>query len=147
MFRSFILSAFLTLGFGASTSAAPYPPQKLLEPVFVQNIVAKERDPESGDLWYVAGVFLGNGDYVFVRVRAKIYQQYLDVHEQATKAEDRISEFMGGQDFEELFLNKGVTQRIILIAAKFRKEVTSTVLWLIWFSCGQFSAGGQPLCS
>lgn len=64
---------------------------------------------------------------------AKIYQQYLDVHESGAKAEDRISEFMDGQDFEELALNKGVTQRIILIAARFRKEVTSTVLWLLNF--------------
>lgn len=29
--------------------------------------------------------------------------------------------------------NEGVSQRIILIAAKFRKEVTSTVLWLMNF--------------
>jgi hypothetical protein len=31
---------------------------------------------------------------------------------------------------EALFINKGFTQRIILIAANFRKEVTYTVLWL-----------------
>lgn len=63
----------------------------------------------------------------------KIYQQYLDVTEPGTSAEERISEFMDGQDFEEIELNKGVSQRIILIAAKFRKEVTSTVLWLMNF--------------
>ncbi len=63
----------------------------------------------------------------------KIYQQYLDVTEPGTNAEERISDFMDGQDFEEIVLNKGVTQRIILIAAKFRKEVTSTVLWLMNF--------------
>lgn len=63
----------------------------------------------------------------------KIYQQYLDVTEPGTSAEERISDFMDGQDFEEIVLNKGVTQRIILIAAKFRKEVTSTVLWLMNF--------------
>ena len=40
---------------------------------------------------------------------------------------------MDGQDFEEIVLNKGVSQRIILIAAKFRKEVTSNVLWLMNF--------------
>jgi hypothetical protein len=63
----------------------------------------------------------------------KIYQQYLDVHESGAKAEERISDFLDGQDFEEIVLNKGVSQRIILIAAKFRKEVTSTVLWLMNF--------------
>lgn len=62
----------------------------------------------------------------------KIYQQYLDETEPDINAEERISDFMG-KDFEEIELNKGITQRIILIAAKFRKEVTSTVLWLINF--------------
>ena len=64
---------------------------------------------------------------------AKIYQEYLNNAEPGANAEERISEFMDGQDFEELILNEGVSQRIILIAAKFRKEVTSTVLWLMNF--------------
>lgn len=64
---------------------------------------------------------------------AKIFQQYLDLNEPGSNAEDRIAEFLEGQDYEELVLNKGVTQRIILIAARFRKEVTSTVLWLMNF--------------
>lgn len=63
----------------------------------------------------------------------KIYQQYLDINESGSNAEDRISEFMEGQYFEELALNTGASQRVILIAAKFRKEVTSTVLWLMNF--------------
>jgi hypothetical protein len=41
-----------------------------------------------------------------------------------------IAEFLEADDFEEVVLNKGFTQHIILIAANFRKEVTSTVLWL-----------------
>ncbi|GAG84178.1 unnamed protein product, partial [marine sediment metagenome] len=32
---------------------------------------------------------------------------------------------------KDLQLNEGLSQRIILVAAKFRKEVTSTVLWLL----------------
>ena len=38
---------------------------------------------------------------------------------------------MDGQEFEEIDLNEGVSQRIILVAASFRPEVTSTVLWLM----------------
>jgi hypothetical protein len=64
---------------------------------------------------------------------AKIYQEYLNSADPGANAEERISEFMDDQDFEELILNEGVSQRIILIAAKFRKEVTSTVLWLMNF--------------
>ena len=64
----------------------------------------------------------------------KIYQQYLDGTEPGASAEERISDFMDGQAYEEIVLNKSVTQRIILVAAKFRKEVTSTVLWLMNFN-------------
>jgi len=63
----------------------------------------------------------------------KIYQEYLDVNSPDTKAEESLSDFFDGADYEDLNLNKGVTQRIVLIAAKFRKEVTSTVLWLMNF--------------
>ncbi len=36
--------------------------------------------------------------------------------------------FFDADDYEEVTVNRGITQRIILIAANFRKEVTSTVL-------------------
>ena len=62
-----------------------------------------------------------------------IYQDYLDKTNPEGKAEEKLSEFFDESDYEDLNLNKGVTQRIILIAAKFRKEVTSTVLWLLNF--------------
>jgi hypothetical protein len=61
----------------------------------------------------------------------KIYQEHLDKQGKGEKAEDKISDFLDGMDYEEIALNKGVSQRIILIAANFRKEVTSTVLWLM----------------
>jgi hypothetical protein len=61
----------------------------------------------------------------------KIYQDYLDKKNPGDKAEEKLSEFFDDTDYEDLNLNKGVTQRIILIAANFRKEVTSTVLWLL----------------
>ena len=61
----------------------------------------------------------------------KIFQDYLDSASSNLKADEVISEFYDGQDYSEISLNKGLTQRIILVAAKFRKEVTSTVLWLL----------------
>jgi hypothetical protein len=60
-----------------------------------------------------------------------IYQSYLDKYFEDKSAEELLVEFFDGQEYEELELNKGATQRIILVAAKFRKEVTSTVLWLM----------------
>ena len=64
---------------------------------------------------------------------ADIFQDYLNNSKPSANAKEIITEFLDEADFDELELNKGVTQRIILIAAKFRKEVTSTVLWLLNF--------------
>jgi len=59
----------------------------------------------------------------------KIYQAYLGGKE---SAEENISEFMDGAEIDEIHLNQGnSSQRMILVAAKFRKEVTSSVLWLL----------------
>ena len=63
-----------------------------------------------------------------------IYQDFLKSTNLNNKAEEKLSEFFDGTDYEELNLNKGITQRIILTAANFRKEVTSTVLWLLNFN-------------
>ena len=67
----------------------------------------------------------------------KIYQKYLDDIDPGVNAEKKIREFLEKKDDEineELELNKVLTQRIILVAAKFRPEVTSTVLWLLNFN-------------
>ncbi len=61
----------------------------------------------------------------------KIYQEFLDKEAVDQKAEDNLIEFFEANDFAEIAINSGQTQRIILIAANFRKEVTSTVLWLL----------------
>ena len=63
----------------------------------------------------------------------RIYQEFLDKTEPGADARERITEFLDADDYEEVTINRGITQRIILIAANFRKEVTSTVLWLLNF--------------
>jgi hypothetical protein len=63
-----------------------------------------------------------------------IYQEYLSKNNTSELAEEKISEFLNNQEFEEISLNKGSTQRIIMVAGAFRKEVTSTVLWLMNFN-------------
>lgn len=60
-----------------------------------------------------------------------IYQRYLDKVGSGGNAKELIREFLGEEDFEEVVLNPGDDQRLILVAAQFRKEVTSTVLWLL----------------
>lgn len=69
-----------------------------------------------------------------------IYQQYLDKYktslsadlsEESLSASQRIYDFLDAPDLDEVKLNLGNSQRIILVAANFRKEVTSTALWLL----------------
>src|ERR1051326_4470896 len=62
---------------------------------------------------------------------AGVYQQYLDKTGLDGSAEHRICEFLEKEDFSEVILNTGSEQRLIMVAAQFRKEVTSTVLWLL----------------
>ena len=61
----------------------------------------------------------------------KIYQGFLDKQGKNENADENLKEFFGVDDLAELSLNSGQTQRIIMIAGNFRKEVTSTVLWLL----------------
>ena len=60
-----------------------------------------------------------------------IYQQYLDRYAGGGNAAVRICEFMEVEELEETVLNPGNDQRMLFIAANFRREVTATVLWLL----------------
>lgn len=62
---------------------------------------------------------------------ADVFQRYLDRQGVAADAKRLICEFLGEDGFEDVVLNPGNDQRLILVAAQFRKEVTSTVLWLL----------------
>lgn len=63
----------------------------------------------------------------------KIYQDYLDGMGNGERAEEKLIEFFDSSDYDDISLNIGQSQRMILVAANFRKEVTSTVLWLLNF--------------
>ncbi|MEA1884395.1 MAG: DUF4268 domain-containing protein [Thermotogota bacterium] len=59
-----------------------------------------------------------------------IFQRYLDEQGKNEYAEKLICEHLGADDFNEVDLNND-DQRLIMIAANFRKEVTSTTMWLL----------------
>lgn len=72
----------------------------------------------------------------------EIYQQYLvryglavDVETDGEKlsldAAEQLCEFLEVPELDEVKVNLGNSQRIMLVAANFRKEVTSTALWLL----------------
>ncbi|PLX37894.1 MAG: hypothetical protein C0606_06455 [Hyphomicrobiales bacterium] len=58
-----------------------------------------------------------------------IFQQYLD-RQGGGDAAAAICEFLEVGTLDEFVLNEGNDQRIVFIAANFRREVTATVLWL-----------------
>lgn len=60
----------------------------------------------------------------------EIYQEYLEKNNIERNAEELLIEFYNNTPFSEITINKE-EQRMILIAANFRKEVTSTVLWML----------------
>jgi Domain of unknown function (DUF4268)/Endonuclease NucS len=59
----------------------------------------------------------------------RIYQEYLDKWQSNSDAKQNLLDFLEISD-EELLLNRN-DQRIIFVANNYRKEVTSTVLWLL----------------
>jgi len=90
----------------------------------------------------------------------EVYQQYLQRYEliesdsdsKPLSASERICEFLEAPDLDEVKLNLGNSQRVVLVAANFRKEVTSTALWLLGqginiqcFKVTPFSLGEQLL--
>ena len=61
----------------------------------------------------------------------QIYQEYLDRWFDGRNAVTNLCEFLDVEDLDDAVLNAGNEQRLILVAANFRREVTATVLWLL----------------
>ena len=59
-----------------------------------------------------------------------IFQKFLDKQDQPEDARTAIIDFMGIESEESMVLNRN-DQRIMFVANHYRKEVTSTVLWLL----------------
>ena len=61
----------------------------------------------------------------------EIYQSYLDRRSDGANAVAKLCDFLDVENLDDVVLNAGNEQRLVLIAAHFRKEVTATVLWLL----------------
>ena len=64
-------------------------------------------------------------------VVVEIYQNYLDRWSDGANAVANLCDFLDVEELDDVVLNAGNEQRLVLIAANFRKEVTATVLWLL----------------
>lgn len=80
-----------------------------------------------------------------------IYQRYLD-RQSGGSAREKLIEFFDGIEIDELKLNAGNTQRVFMVATRFRKEVTSTAMWLLGhgvpvkcFKVGAYEMGADLL--
>ena len=60
----------------------------------------------------------------------QLFQAYLN-RNGGGNASEMLVEFLEVSDLDGVILNSGNDQRIIFVAAKFRKEVTSTAMWLL----------------
>ena len=60
-----------------------------------------------------------------------IYQRYLNSQGLKESAENNLSDFFNNKDLKDIDINVGNGQRIFFVAANFRKEVTSSVIWLL----------------
>jgi len=60
----------------------------------------------------------------------RLYQEYLNTYFNSEDAKELILDFLDREDEEDLLLNRN-DQRIVFIANNYRKEVTSTALWLL----------------
>ena len=61
----------------------------------------------------------------------QIYQRYLDRWSEGASAVSNLCGFLDVEELDDVVLNVGNEQRLMLIAANFRKEVTATVLWML----------------
>ena len=60
-----------------------------------------------------------------------IYQKFLDRSSEDEDAVAKLRDFLEVEDLDEVVLNPRNEQRLVFIAANFRKEVTAAVLWLL----------------
>jgi len=60
----------------------------------------------------------------------QMFSTYLSDNSISQNSQELLIEFFGDEDYEDI-INIGYSQRIILVAGSYRKEVTSTVMWLL----------------
>lgn len=90
-------------------------------------VIENKLDDSGKDVTWQALKYASYCSTLTQRNIVEIYQQYVG---SSINAEHKIKEFLDG---ELEILNKTAKPRLILVAANFKKEVTSTVLWLLGY--------------
>lgn len=94
-------------------------------------VIENKRDDSGRDVVWQALKYVAYCSSLKKSEIVEIYQKYLDRWTNGESAVTNLCEFLEVEDLDDMVLNAGNDQRLILVAANFRKEVTATVLWLI----------------
>ena len=92
-------------------------------------IIENKRDDSGKDVVWQALRYVAYCSSLKKSQVVEIFGNYRGMTEEDTS--EAICEFLEVDSIEEAVINSGTSQRFILVAAKFRKEVTSTILWLL----------------
>jgi len=90
-------------------------------------VIENKRDDSGADVTWQALKYASYCSTLTADGIEQIFQEYLDLGD-GKKAADVLRDFFKTDDFTSILEQDD--QRIILVAANFRKEVTSTVMWL-----------------
>lgn len=99
-------------------------------------IIENKLDDSGRDVVWQALKYAGYCSNLSKNQVVEIYQSYLKKEQgpnstDQVDAKEAIVDFLDAADFDEVTLNRSQSQRVIFVAARFRKEVTNTTLWLI----------------
>lgn len=98
-------------------------------------IIENKLDDSGKDVVWQALKYAGYCSSLNKEQIVDIFQRYLNSPsaENQRNAPEVLIEFLECDTLDEVVLNQAQTQRIILVATNFRKEVTNTALWLMEF--------------
>ena len=99
-------------------------------------IIENKLDDSGRDVVWQALKYAGYCSNLSKGQVVEIYQDFLNKageqpNDPPLDAKESIVEFLEAADFDEITLNRSQSQRVMFVAARFRKEVTNTALWLI----------------
>ena len=93
-------------------------------------VIENKLDDTGRDVVWQALKYVSYCSSLTVQDIEQMFTTYLLDNNISEKAEDLLSEFFIDDDYAEI-INIGYSQRTILVAGEYRKEVTSTVMWLL----------------
>lgn len=93
-------------------------------------VIENKLDDTGRDVVWQALKYVSYCSSLSIQDIEQMFTSYLLDNNISEKAEDLLSDFFGNEEYQDI-VNVGYSQRTILVAGSYRKEVTSTVMWLL----------------